>query len=244
MKIAVLSYGSSSGKDWASLTARPAFRKATRCMMFSYIAAEEALGDRHILQDLSVVLGTSYGELEVTKEFLLTLADLGHARPMLFQNSLHNATLGFLGVQLGVTGPSVTVSKRYFTAESCLESAAILLQSGASQFCLALTAEAQVPALLEGFVPNYPKDVVLSEGAAALLLATETGVKKIGAQPLAWIEGIEFNLAGDTLPNGKYHDSDGLENLIQAIQTPDEQGGALVLVKPDRTSSRIRWRRV
>jgi hypothetical protein len=238
MKLHVLGAGTARGKDLAKYASDGDFRKATRNMKMGYAAIEPILERFPKLQSASFVLGSSYGELEVTKTFLSTLEQQGVARPLLFQNSLHNATLGFLALKIGATGPSMTVSHRHFTGENCLEAASLLLAAGSS-LCLALTVEARVPELEAGMTQNYPSEVLRDEGAAALLLASESAVRELGARSLAVIEAVDCQLEGGESLTGPYYDSDSLERIVNAIREgrfPRE----LRLSKPDRSLSVIR----
>lgn len=91
----------------------PNYRRATSNMILAHQACAQILNNNpHIKKyDLSFVLGTAFGEVESSLNFLKTYKEEGLARPHLFQNSLHNSTLGFVTLQLGLTGPSITVSQ-------------------------------------------------------------------------------------------------------------------------------------
>ena len=89
---------------------RPELRRATPNQIAAFEACESALAGCPVNDRLGLVVSTVHGELDVTKEFLGTLAKTGVARPILFQNSLHNAIAGFLTGTLKITGPTLTVS--------------------------------------------------------------------------------------------------------------------------------------
>lgn len=91
----------------------PIYRRATPNMALANIACMQILERNPSIkkEDLSFVLGTAFGEVESSLKFLKTYAEEGIARPNLFQNSLHNSTLGFVTIQLGLTGPAMTVSQ-------------------------------------------------------------------------------------------------------------------------------------
>lgn len=241
MKLHVLAAGTARGKDLSKFAALPDFRKATANMVKCYAAIEPMLEHFPKLEGAGLVLGSSYGELAVTTEFLNTLETQGIARPLLFQNSLHNATLGFLAIRLGITGPSMTVSHRHFTGENCLEAASLLLGSG-TPLCLVFSVESRVSELGPAMRQNYPSVVELGEGAAALLLATEETARASGRPTLAVIDSVDTtSRRGDDL-SGSYYDSDALERIVDAI-TASQVTGALPtelrLPKPDRSSSTI-----
>lgn len=245
MNLHVLAVGTARGKDLSKYVAMPDFRKATANMVKCYAAVEPILEKFPKLTQsetgTALILGSSYGEMAMTTEFLNTLATQGIARPLLFQNSLHNATLGFLAIRLGITGPSMTLSHRHFTGENCLEAASLLLGSG-TPLCIVMSVESRVTELGPAMRQNYPSVVELGEGAAALLLASEETARRLGLPSLAVIDSVECasDCGGDL--SGSYYDSDALERLVNAIEDASCSGvlpRELKLHKPDRSSSTL-----
>jgi hypothetical protein len=112
-------------------SSRPEFRKTTNKMAFASAAIETAMNEVPELNEfrsrINLVLGTISGELESTRDFLTTLDRAGIARPVLFQNSLHNSTTGFLAMHFGFTGPAVTLTHHVDVAEQTLNVALSLL---------------------------------------------------------------------------------------------------------------------
>jgi 3-oxoacyl-(acyl-carrier-protein) synthase len=237
MNLHVVAMGKMTPKVFTGVQTRfqadSSFRKATRNMMMGYAAIEPLLAKVPQLAKAAFVLGSSYGELEVTKEFLNTLDTQGLARPVLFQSSLHNATLGFLSLKLGIRGPSITVSHRYLTGENCLEAASLMIESGV-ELCLTAAVDTRATGIL------------IDEGAAALLLTNEQGAHKLGLPTLAVIESVRY---GGSRKNegpplrGEYYDSNALEKVVDFISsgTPGSITGELQLMKPNRTFSTIRF---
>lgn len=109
----------------------PIYRKATSNMALATMACNKILDKNAISGELksqtSFVLGTAFGEVESSLSFLKTHKEEGIARPNLFQNSLHNSTLGFVTIQLGLVGPAITVSSGAQTFESTQQTALSLL---------------------------------------------------------------------------------------------------------------------
>ncbi|MBC7741435.1 MAG: beta-ketoacyl synthase chain length factor [Bdellovibrionaceae bacterium] len=107
----------------------PLFRKATSNMIAAYTVCEKAL--RALTPDqkksVSLIVSTQFGEVSSTLEFLTTFYDSKIAKPILFQNSLHNSTLGFVSIQLNLTGPALTLSADERINEALAETAAGLL---------------------------------------------------------------------------------------------------------------------
>jgi hypothetical protein len=125
-----------------------------------------------------LVLNSGFGELESTGGFLQALSETGLARPLLFQNSLHNSTTGFLAIQLGILGPVLTINHREEGGFQAFEAASVLIQSGQCQSCLVVTVE------------TVPKEFdqgqgVGLEGASVILLSTAEFAKAQGLDGVA-----------------------------------------------------------
>ena len=127
MKIVIVGAGIFTAEDLVGYTVSPLWRKATRNMTMAAASIERALESSGLAvrgnPEVGLVLGSSSGELETSAEFMSTLAKSAMARPLLFQNSLHNATTGFASIAFQLTGPSFTVSVGENTPEECLRMA-------------------------------------------------------------------------------------------------------------------------
>lgn len=108
----------------------PAFRRATPNMTLATLACENLLKSVPNIprSEISFILGSHFGEIAASLDFLKTYHDTGVPRPILFQNSLHNSTVGFATIQLGLTGPALTVSTDYLTTRSVLDLAENVLE--------------------------------------------------------------------------------------------------------------------
>ena len=97
----------------SQLVDRPSsFRKATINMTMAYTVCRKALNSIPDISadQISVVIATHFGEVQSTLDFLSNYNETQTPSPILFQNSLHNSTLGFIAIQLGLTGPALTIS--------------------------------------------------------------------------------------------------------------------------------------
>ncbi|HEX4924917.1 MAG TPA: beta-ketoacyl synthase chain length factor [Bdellovibrionales bacterium] len=143
---------------------RPEFRRATANMKLCASALERLFEQAPALDRRScgLVLGTSFGELETTSDFLGTLAAQGVARPLLFQNSLHNATTGFLSLHFKMQGPTATLCDRAHAGHYALTTALLWLEAGLTDWVIAIECDTPVPAL--------PHEPLPRAGAAAALL--------------------------------------------------------------------------
>ena len=220
------------GQDPESLRDRPEFRRATRNMILACLAASgivDRLGPA--VADTALVVGTGHGELDSTAAFLGELGKSGVARPLLFQSSLHNATLGFLARHFGLTGPTFTVSSRYFSGEGAIELAEALVADGTVPRALVIGVDS-VLATLDGVIPSiYPNGVRPRDGAGAILLARD------GEGPvLERVDCDPFPIEGAGIP-ADFYDADAVERLARAWR--ESAVAELVGPKPDRSRGRI-----
>ena len=247
MRIAILGTGTSNHHKldpFTEIKLKPSFRKASLNMKMGYQSIREACRNFSHLDECGFVLGTSYGEIENTKEFLKNFATTGVARPILFQSSLHNGTLGFLALELSIFGPTFTVSQHHFTGEHALSLGIDLIRGGLVPACLVTTVDIMSPALLSILERMYPPHLKWKDGAASFIISTETKAKEWGIKPLAFLDSVECMPDAKIPPEvniGEFNDSNALELLSRVIQ---EKLGELILQKPDRSFSRITWSHV
>jgi 3-oxoacyl-(acyl-carrier-protein) synthase len=254
----VLGVGVGTAEQVAPLAALPAFRKATRNMALAFAAADAAVDTvvRERLQarapEIGLVLGSCFGELDTTREFLDGVYENGLARPVLFQSSLHNATTGFIAIQMQLTGPSFTVSRGSSSGLGALELCASLCFSGLCKACLVLSVEARVAELeplfqaaqLQGTADQLRRG---NEGAAAVLLGGSGTAREMGLSPVAILEGVEALVPGS---GGElaFDPEAGIDmplnhcpvtELAQAIGSGEAQAGQLT----DPAARGVSWRR-
>lgn len=222
MKAGLIAHAVLDECNLEDLDSRPEFRKATRTMRSATGVAELALSRlpeslraelrEAEFQNMVLVYGSSLGELDATRDFLYTLRNQKMARPILFQNSLHNATLGHLTLCLRFTGPALTVSQRFFTAETAIQTAMNLLNEEQT-YAMVVCSETVLPDFMVGYDLTYPKDVRLREGAAAAIFSLK--------HPGPTIRKISFPLTSSEPSPSTFYDSMGLEQIIAHIKKPD-----------------------
>ena len=170
MSLGILGAGVIHPKDLANFIPAPAWRKATRNMIMAVKSMEQALLQTPMLMeqkrsDLGLVVGTSSGEIETSAEFIITLAKTGVARPLLFQNSLHNATSGFASIHFGITGPTFSISDRERTPVEAMYLADLLLEEKACGAVIETLVE------VHKVMADYMGETVM-EGACTLIFGS------------------------------------------------------------------------
>jgi 3-oxoacyl-(acyl-carrier-protein) synthase len=107
----------------------PKFRRATPNMIASTLVCERVLKNCGLndLKNIGFIYATHFGEMDSSTQYLSFLQKENFGRPILFQNSLHNSTLGFVSIALKITGPSLTISGGENMNESILNAADGLL---------------------------------------------------------------------------------------------------------------------
>jgi hypothetical protein len=249
--IYLIGAGFSTEKEVERIRMLPEFRKATRNMAMAYASLERLVSEipTEVLRETGLVFGSSHGELETTKEFLKTLAEQRVARPILFQNSLHNSTVGFLAMKIGITAPTVTLGNGMHTAEDVFEAARMLLLDGMLDSVFVTVADGVVPELRSVMEMNHgPSGMGLGEGAATLLMTT-----KPERFTTPWIarfsEGFRIVRShsssaarvvpiADSVPD---YDTNTLERLALAIT--NKNSPPFFVAKRDGGFSEITWKR-
>jgi hypothetical protein len=231
--------------DCTSLQKDPRFRKASMNMKLAFLALNHLhSASLDVISGLSLgcVLATSHGELETSKEFLKTFDQQGVARPILFQNSLHNSTLSFVAQTLAFNGITLTVSHSYLSGEKALEAASLLLDQNIIQACFVLGVDSVVSDLASVYQGLLPSSYTLGRGCGGLLLARLDVLQRIKKMPLGVLKNIDY--LPSALEQGSYenyYDSNALECLSKALVQKLEK---VYLPKSDGSASLIEWESV
>jgi 3-oxoacyl-[acyl-carrier-protein] synthase II len=114
-------------------------------LLGAFQAIEDAAQPQLDMTRLGVVIGSGYGALKTTFNFLDSVLEDGDAcaSPTAFSNSVHNAAAAHISMQLQITGPSMTLSQFDQSLVSGLLSARQWLDEG------------RVDAVLLGVVDEY-----------------------------------------------------------------------------------------
>jgi hypothetical protein len=213
MSLQILGAGTFVADELTAFASPAAWRKASRNMIMATVSIERAVRqvpELQIAKNLGLVVGSSSGELETSAEFLTTWSKSKMARPVLFQNSLHNATTGFASINFQITGPTITMSARETTPEECVEMASSLLREKQCRVCIVTLVEAHKT------LANWIGEQNIREGACTLILAADerSGVGKLPSakslnyvlssrhQPLIPIDGSGFFALASELESG------------------------------------------
>lgn len=242
--LAILDCTVVSLNDCENLREDPRFRKASTNMLLAFKALKNLITPWKSLMEgesAGVVLGTSHGELETSKEFLKSYDQQGLARPILFQSSLHNSTLSFVAQALSFEGLALTTSNSFLSGEKALETAALLLNQNVVKLCFVLGVDSVVSdlkSIYEALVPPFFK---LGSGCGGVLLANPDFVQKTKLSALGVLKGIEYLSVvypdkGKQIEN--YYDSNAIEGVATAMKSKLEE---IRLLKPDGSASLIRW---
>ena len=147
-----------------------AARRLPRVDRLALQVARAALGTSGV-EGLGLVVGTGYGGLQATVDFLEGIATRGAAfgSPTAFHQSVHHSPAGQVSLALKITGPSLTCSAREVSGEAALREGIDLLQLGRCARVLVICCD-EVVAALESAFRALGAPWVPSEGAAALLI--------------------------------------------------------------------------
>jgi hypothetical protein len=180
MTIGILASAVIHPQDLIGFSTPPAWRKATRNMVMAVRAMDMALAKVPMVLEgprsqIGMVVGTNSGEIETSAEFVTTLARTKMARPLLFQNSLHNATTGFAAIHFGLTGAAFTISDGDRTPSEAANLAAMLIRE---EICTAVVVTLiEVHKLLADYIGEQ-----IPEGACTLVLANAEQAQRWGYQ--------------------------------------------------------------
>lgn len=196
-------------------------RRINRFADMAAAAAENCFKEAQEKQEtekgkIGCIFNTAYGPLETNLEFARQLIqdDPDACSPILFSNTVHNACLGTISIQLGITGPST-----------------MLLGSNQLWMSEQMLAEGKAEVMLAGAVEEYNEDLQNSlsafqqegesYGDAAVVFALksgdEAGVKiretvtlNLGVTPFEEVEPDKTILSGLLNAKLKKYEVDGV----------------------------------
>jgi 3-oxoacyl-(acyl-carrier-protein) synthase len=204
-------------RDWQPKAhVKPALlRRMDRFSQMIVTACRTALADAALALDpalaeeTGIVVGTAFGNLSESEQFLRGLLAKGPAlaNPLTFPNLVLNAPTGYVAIELGLHGPNFTVCRGEASGEGALALAYDTIASGQADVLLAGGADEIAPVLLHMYADlgllspqdggrewSSPFDrrrngFVVGEGAAMLVLERAERARARGARAYAELAG-------------------------------------------------------
>ena len=191
-------------------------RRMDRLSVWALVAASLALEDARFEPESSgdhdrtaVILGTAFGCLDMTEEFLLSITRHGPAMadPILFPETLSNLPAGHVARHFGLRGPNVTLSCGGLSAEAALGEAMAQMLCGETDVAVVMAGDLLSRALFEWYeaasllapecfeVPGRHarrNAFVPGEGLGVVVIETADGAAARGVTPYAQIHSLRL----------------------------------------------------
>lgn len=155
---------------------------------------------------IGVLFGTGLGPMESMEQLVRPLLEEGPgaANPAIFPNTVYNAAAGYVAMQLGVTGPTSTVTAGHAAGAVALQYATDLVASRRADAMLCLAADTLTDVVLRahqelGLLYAGGDGLALSEGGFALLL-----------ESLSSAQARQARIYGEVLGCGMASDARGI----------------------------------
>jgi len=195
-------------------------RKMDRCSQFAVAAAGLALKDAGIdprgmnPERIGIALGCGFGGVANSAEFLAGYFRSGveGLEPMLFPNTVSNASASNASIEHGLKGPNVTLVQRFCSAESAFLMACRFIAEGRADVMLAGGADDLMPLMIQGFratgqLRRYAS--CFGEGSGILVLESAEHASRRGAAAKGFV--VSVATIGLLIPG---HEREGLDLLI------------------------------
>jgi 3-oxoacyl-[acyl-carrier-protein] synthase II len=230
----------------AFMDAREA-RRRDRFEQFAAAAAREAIQQSGIQQSaiqprrVGVVVSSSIGGLGSLQEGIYTIRDSGPRRvsPFLIPMLMSNGAAGMIAIDYGFTGPCFSVASACASGADGIGMAWLMLRSGMIDVAIAGASESTITHLGVGAFDRLgamsrrnedytctpqPFDknrdgLVMGEGAAILVLETESHARARGAAILAELAGYAATADAYHITAPSEDGSGGARAMLQALET-------------------------
>jgi 3-oxoacyl-[acyl-carrier-protein] synthase II len=194
-------------------------RKFDRCSLFAVVAAGMALKDAGIdlaqldRARIGIVLGCGFGGVANSEEFLRGLTRGGDGlAPMLFPNTVSNASASNASIEHGLKGPNVTHVQRFCSAESALCMARRFLEEDRADIMITGGVDEVHPVIIRAFKSMGQLrsfGASFGEGVGLLVLEKRDHAIRRGAAIRAGLG--EIRTIG-LLPQG--YEAEGMDRLL------------------------------
>lgn len=187
--------------------------------------APYAIAAAHIVLEqrktpFNLIYCTGEGEIIQTYEFYKNMANSERARPLVFQNSLHNATLGALSLALSSVSSGQTISSGDLSFEMALD---LALTSSSDLPLLIVAADVYDGTTLEIRKKAYGPKITLESGACAGLFIPERCPQFAqGPGPVIAdikIKKLKISGMGNEYASSSYFPSNGLEDIYCRLKS-------------------------
>ena len=200
-------------------------KKSANMVLASKILIEllEQTKKQFSLESVNVIFTSSEGELGQTFDFFKNLAQ-GRARPILFQNSLHNSTLGALSLELPHIASGVTLSNGDICFESAIDMA---LASPSPLPVMIVGVDVYNPQIQKVRAESYGPKISLTSGGCAAVFLPEAHPQFHSLHgPI--IKDIKFSQTDKAAHLAGYYPSNGMEIISELLNSKKE----FTLIRP------------
>jgi len=201
-------------------------RKLDRCSQFAVAAAVLALKDAGVDRNtlpperIGITLGCGFGGVANSAEFLAGYfaAGVEGMSPMLFPNTVSNASASNVSIEHGLKGPNVTLVQRFCSAESAFMMACRFISEGRADIMLTGGVDDLTPLMLSGFASTgqlrrYARE--FGEGCGMLVLESTGHAAARRARVKGRTDSI--GTVGLLLPG---HEMEGVDQLMSGFAPP------------------------
>lgn len=185
----VLRVPEDSIKDAAAF---PRLRRSSAISLFAVAAALDAVAaaglDAEKLKHTVLIFTSSDGGVVYTRKFYAEIVErhAGAGSPLLFPETVYNASASHVAARLGITGEALTLVGDSSAGITAMQTAMELLATGEADHCLVVAAQEIDGVTWEAYarwrlVGDNPADqqAFLSEGGAALVLTRGAAGRRI-----------------------------------------------------------------
>jgi len=202
-------------------------RKLDRCSQFAVGASGLALKDAGIdpknidAERIGIALGCGFGGVANSAEFLSGYFKGGveGLAPVLFPNTVSNASASNAAIEHGLKGPNVTLVQRFCSAESAFVMACRFIAEGRADVMLTGGADDLMPLMITGFAATGQLRRYAScfgEGSGILVLESAAHAARRNAPVKATVETVATI---GLFPTG--HEQEGADRLLPKAERYD-----------------------
>ncbi len=183
---------------------------------------------------LKLFLCSGEGELAQTYKFYYDLAVNQRARPILFQNSLHNSTLGSCSIAFPNIEMGATISSSLHSIESALD---IALNEIEPALILIVGVDAYPSELKEIKEASHSGKINLESACSSAIFINDKSHACSKASPFGAIKDIHFDFSvKEGFENlGPYFPANGLDSLFEKLSLLKKEE-KIDIFKPNGTS--------